>query len=78
MGNGTRVKFWHGLWCGNCPLKESFLELYDISCDRESSLADLMQFSNERIHWDVQFSQSVQYWEMGPLAVFMDLNHSTL
>ena len=78
MGNGTRVKFWHGLWCGNCSLKESFLELYDISCDRESSLADLMQFSNERIHWDVQFSQSVQYWEMGPLAVFMDLNHSTL
>ena len=22
VGNGTRMKFWHDVWCGDCPLKE--------------------------------------------------------
>lgn len=26
-GNVTRVKFWHDLWCGDCPLREAFQEL---------------------------------------------------
>ena len=46
VGNGTRVKFWHDLWCGDCPLKEAFLELYRICCDKESSIDEDMHFPN--------------------------------
>ena len=59
VGDGTRVKFCHDLWCGDCPLKEAFLELYRIFCDKESSIAEIMHFPNGILHWDVQFSRSV-------------------
>ena len=31
VGDGTRVKFWEDVWCGDCTLKEVFLEFYCIS-----------------------------------------------
>lgn len=57
--DGPRVKFWHDLWCGDCPLKEAFLELYGIFRDKESSIAEIMDFPNGILHWDVLFSRSV-------------------
>ena len=30
VGDGSRVKFWHDIWCGNCPLKETFPKLFCI------------------------------------------------
>ena len=28
VGDGTRVKFWKHVWCGDCILKEAFPDLY--------------------------------------------------
>ena len=28
VGNGPRVKFWHDVWCGDCPLRAGFPELF--------------------------------------------------
>ena len=28
VGNGPRVKFWHDVWCGDCPLRAGFSELF--------------------------------------------------
>ena len=58
MADGTRVKFWHDLWCGDSPLKEAFLEFFRINLDKDSSIVDLMQFCNSFLHWDVHFSTS--------------------
>ena len=55
MGDGTRVKFREDEWCRDCSLKLAFLELYSISWTRESSVSEVMHFSNGRLHWDIQF-----------------------
>lgn len=34
VGEGSQTRFWHDIWCGDCPLKESFLELFCIARDR--------------------------------------------
>jgi hypothetical protein len=32
VGDGSKVRFWHDLWCGDMALKEAFLDLYGIAC----------------------------------------------
>ena len=34
----SKVRFWHGLWCGNMALKKSFLDLDGITCTKDASL----------------------------------------
>ena len=34
VGDGTQVKFWEDIWCWDHPLKEAFLDLYNISRTR--------------------------------------------
>ena len=66
----------YDLWCGDSPLKE-FPELFLISRDRDSSIADLLQFNNGVKHWVLHFSRSVQDWELDSLGGFMDLIYSS-
>ena len=44
VGDGTRVKFWDNVWCRDCPLKEAFLDLYNISRTRDASVSEVIQF----------------------------------
>ena len=46
VGTGNRVNFWHHLWCGGSTLLDAFSELYSISCNKESSIANVMFFPN--------------------------------
>jgi hypothetical protein len=34
LGDGSKVRFWHDLWCGYMSLKRAFLGLYGIACAR--------------------------------------------
>ena len=68
VGDGTSVKFWEDVWCRDCSLKEAFPELYSVSWARESSMSEVMRFSNGRPHWDFQFCRLAQDWEVGSLA----------
>ena len=61
MGDGTRVKFWHDVWCGDYPLKEGFPEFYCISQSKGASLGCIVLVN----------------WELESLALFMDLIYST-
>ena len=38
VGDGTQVKFWDDKWCRDCPLNESFPDLYNISGTRDASV----------------------------------------
>ena len=53
VGDGTRVNFWEDECCRDCSLKEAFPELYSISRTRESSVLEVMRFSDGRLHWDI-------------------------
>ena len=55
VGDGTRIRFWHDVWCGDQPLKESFPGLFRIARNKEAWVSDHMQIMNEEVHWNVQF-----------------------
>ena len=40
--DGTRVKFWKHVWCGDRTLQEAFSELYCISRTTDSSVVEVM------------------------------------
>ena len=77
VGDGTRVKFWDDVWCGDCPLKEAFLDLYNISRSRDASVSEVMRCANGRISWDMQFHCLVNDQESQSLDSFLVLIYST-
>ncbi|RVW47728.1 Transposon TX1 uncharacterized 149 kDa protein [Vitis vinifera] len=40
IGDGTRVKFWKDLWCGNQSLEEAFPILFNLSVNKEGWVAE--------------------------------------
>lgn len=64
MGDGSSVRFWHDLWCGELPLKEISPELYAISRNRDASVIELLSFLGDSYHWNVNFNRLVQDWEL--------------
>jgi hypothetical protein len=50
VGDGTQIRFWHDIWCGDQPLKESFLELFRIARNKKAWVSDNMQIMNEKAH----------------------------
>ena len=76
VGIGNRVKFWHDLWRVDSTLKEAFLELYSISCNKGYSIAKVKSFPNLLLHRDIQFSRPIQDWVLEPLTAFMDFLYS--
>ena len=50
VGDGTRVKFWKHVWCGDCTLQEAFPELYRLSRSKDSLVAEVMGWSAGRFH----------------------------
>ena len=76
MGDGTRVKFWKHVWCGDHTLQEAFPELYCISKTNVSSVAKVMCWSGGRIHWDAKFHRLPQDWEQESFDLFMDMIYS--
>ena len=70
MGDGTRVKFWDDVWCRDRPLKEAFLDLYNISRTRDALVSD-------KLSWDIQFRHLENDQESQSLDSFMVLIYST-
>jgi hypothetical protein len=44
VGNGSKVRFWHGLWCGEQALKFSFPKLFVIAHYKGAWVVDHMRF----------------------------------
>ena len=69
--------FKYDVWCRDRPLKEVFLDLYNISRTRDASVSVVMCFVNGRVSWDIQFRRLVNDQESQSLDSFMVLNYST-
>ena len=76
VGDGTIVKFWKHVWCGDCTLQEAFPKLYCLSRSNDSSVAEVMGWSARRFHWNVQFRRPPQDWEEEAFDWFMELVYS--
>jgi hypothetical protein len=46
VGDGSKVLFWHDMWCGKLPLKILFPELFTITCGKDAWVEENMQIQN--------------------------------
>jgi hypothetical protein len=77
VGDGTRIRFWKDLWCGESTLQEAFPELYRIARDKDALVSVHFQVRNDQIHWSLDFVRAAQDWELESIASFLDLLYST-
>ena len=77
VGDGTRVKLWKYVWCGDRTLQKAFPELYCISRTKDSLVVEVMCWSSGRIHWDTKFCRPPQDWEQESFDMFMDMVYSS-
>jgi hypothetical protein len=77
LGNGSKIRFWDDVWCGELALKEAFPILYGLSGDRDACVADHMDFSSGSLQWDVSFLRAAHDWEVVVFASFYSLLYSS-
>jgi hypothetical protein len=77
LGNGSKIRFWDDVWCGESALKEAFPVLYGLSGDRDACVADHMDFSSGSLQWDVSFLRAAHDWEVVVFASFYSLLYSS-
>jgi hypothetical protein len=69
-GDGSKIRFWEDIWCGDRALKEAFPGLFSIASYKEASIADNMEHSSGSIQWNIQFTRLMHDWEVEVLASF--------
>lgn len=42
VGDGRRVKFWDHVWYGDVTLREAFLNIFILACDRNAIVSDYL------------------------------------
>lgn len=46
VGDGSKVSFWHDLWCGDKAQKEGVPVLYGITCTKNASIVAHLEISS--------------------------------
>jgi hypothetical protein len=54
IGDGTKVLFWHDVWCGESLLKLVHLALFNTTCNKDAWVKEYMERSNDTLHWNVR------------------------
>jgi hypothetical protein len=72
VGDGLKVRFWHDGWCGEQPLKISFLGLYNIACCKDAWVANYMLFGNGSIQWNIDFTILINDREVDLVFSFLE------
>lgn len=55
VGDGSKISFWHDLWCGDTTLKVAFLALFDIARLKDAVVADNLERLGDSYQWNVSF-----------------------
>jgi hypothetical protein len=76
VGVGSKVSFWHDIWCGDRPLKISNPVLFNIAQQIDAWVADYMQYQDGKTQWNVIFTRSVQDWEVELVLSFFERLYS--
>ncbi|KAG2688934.1 hypothetical protein I3760_09G116400 [Carya illinoinensis] len=77
VGEGTGIKFWKDIWCGEMALKDAFPTVFRVACDPKALVADFLVRSGDQAQWNVTFSRAAQDWEIDSFEAFFSLLYST-
>jgi hypothetical protein len=70
VGDGTRVSFWHDLWCGDLALKIAFPGLFSIACVKNAPVVANFELLGGSNQWNDSFSREAHDWEVEVFASF--------
>jgi hypothetical protein len=59
VGDGSKVCFWHDVWCEDSSLKISYPALFSIAQRNDACVAHNMQFREGIIQWNAIFTRPV-------------------
>ena len=70
VGNGSRIRFWEDVWCGDVAFANRFVDLYRISSAKNSSIADMFgpQLGSTHYGWDLHFRRYFHERELDSFA----------
>ncbi|KAG2705579.1 hypothetical protein I3760_05G061600 [Carya illinoinensis] len=68
--DGSRIYFWHNIWCGESALKNVFPSLFQIARQQDATVADSIYFLNNSIQWNVDFVRNVNDWEVNVFSYY--------
>ena len=77
VGDGSHIRFWHDLWCGDKPLKLCYPALYTIARSPDAWVVDNLSVVGGVAHWNVLFTRYAQDWEVEMVMSFFDQLYST-
>ena len=78
VGVGDRIRFWFDRWCGDCPLKDAFPDLFVCTTNRNATVASLLlqSTSGSRNSWNITFIRNFNDWEVARVASFFECLYS--
>jgi hypothetical protein len=76
VGDGSRIKFWYDLWCGDTSLKVAFPNLFGIAQAQDASVVDNLVFLGGANQWNMSFSREAHDCEVDVFASFLQALHS--
>jgi len=76
VGDGSKVLFWHDVWCGEVPLKTLFLDLFLIASGKDAWVEESMQRQNVTILWNILYTRLVHDWEVEVVCRFFEMLYS--
>jgi hypothetical protein len=75
VGDGTKISFWHDLWCGDMTLKIAFPALFGIVRVEDASVADNLEVLGGSNQWNMSFTREAHNWEVDVFASFLQALH---
>lgn len=56
-GEGSRIRFWHNLWCDDRVLKDVFSNVYSVTRYKEVSVTDSinLKIDTDLLQWNISF-----------------------
>jgi hypothetical protein len=70
VGNGSKISFWHDLWCGDTALKVAFTAFFGITRVKDAAVADNLEHLGDSIQWNVSFTREAHDWEVDVFVSF--------
>jgi hypothetical protein len=77
VGEGSHIRFWHDVWCGEGALKYSFSEIYTIAHNKETLVSNYWDLSSSPTHWNPSFIRAAHDWELESIDSFLNLLYSS-
>jgi hypothetical protein len=69
-GDGSKIRFWDDVWCGETSLKVAFPILYNIANVKDATMATNMDLSSGTFQWNIRFIRLIHDWEVDTLASY--------